>query len=166
MKKGLCAAALFLALLFAGAGRLSGAPTVESLTKALPRFDGWKMETPFSMPEDGFVTVGADYYQGDRFFQFMVISGPEAPSAGPLPEELEEDRAAGMAETEEAVFSFLTLGGFPAVKVEMKDESGATIWVDLDGKGWLRLGGDGMTGAEIEKLLGKVNLKGFAGLVR
>ena len=83
-----------------------------------------------------------------------------------LPEELEEDRAAGMAETEEAVFSFLTLGGFPAVKVEMKDESGATIWVDLDGKGWLLLGGDGMTGAEIEKLLGKVNLKGFAGLVR
>jgi hypothetical protein len=96
----------------------------------------------------------------------MVISGPEAPSAGPLPEELEQDRAAGRAETEEAVFSFLTLGGFPAVKVELKDESGATIWVDLDGKGWLLLGGDGMTGAEIEKLLGKVNLKGFAGLVR
>ena len=164
MKKGLCAAALLFVLLFAG--RLCGAPTVERLTKALPRFEGWKMETPFSMPEDGFVTVGADYYQGDRFFQFMVISGPEAPSAGPLPEELEQDRAAGMAETEEAVFSFLTLGGFPAVKVEMKDESGATIWVDLDGKGWLLLGGDGMTGAEIEKLLGKVNLKGFAGLVR
>ena len=164
MKKGLCAAALLFVLLFAG--RLCGAPTVERLTKALPRFEGWKMETPFAMPEDGFVTVGADYYQGDRFFQFMVISGPEAPSAGPLPEELEQDRAAGRAETEEAVFSFLTLGGFPAVKVELKDESGATIWVDLDGKGWLLLGGDGMTGAEIEKLLGKVNLKGFAGLVR
>jgi hypothetical protein len=81
MKKGLCAAALLFVLLFAG--RLCGAPTVERLTKALPRFEGWKMETPFSMPEDGFVTVGADYYQGDRFFQFMVIAGPEAPSAGP-----------------------------------------------------------------------------------
>ncbi|WP_367338007.1 hypothetical protein [Aminivibrio sp.] len=157
---------LIFALFFSGVEMISGAPAVEALLKTLPRFEGWKMESPFSMPEDEFVTVGADYSRGDRSFQFMVIAGPEAPSAGPLPEELEEDRTAGSTETAEAWFSFFSLGGFPAVKIEMKDESGATVWIDLESRGWLLLGGDGMKGDEIVKLLGKVNLKEFARLVR
>lgn len=156
----------FFIFLLAGATKLSGAPTVEGFVKILPQFDGWKREAPFSMPEDGFVTVGADYTRGDKSFQFMVIAGPDAPAAGPLPEELEEDRAAGKAETEVAFFSFFTLDGFDAVRVELKDESGATVWIDLGGKGWLLLGGDGMTADEIVALLTRVNLKQFARMVQ
>ena len=146
------------------AGKLSGAPDADALEKALPLFDGWKKEFPFTQADEGFVTVGADYTKDDRSFQFMVITGPEAPSAGPLPEELEEDRASGRAESDIAVFSFFTLDNFPAVKVEMKDESGATVWVDLAGKGWLLLGGDGMSGDEILSLLRSLDLGAFASM--
>ena len=44
----------------------------------------------------------------------------------------------------------------------MKDESGATVWVDLAGKGWLLLGGDGMSGDEILSLLRSLDLGAFA----
>ncbi len=153
--------ALFVILLL-WAGRLPGAPDADALEKALPLFDGWKRETPFLQADEGFVTAGADYTRDDRSFQFMVITGPEAPAAGPLPEELEEEKVSGRAETDIAVFSFFTLEKFSAVKVEMKDESGATVWVDLAGKGWLLLGGDGMSGDEILSLLRGVDLRAFA----
>ena len=151
-----------MVLLLLWAGKISGAPKADSLAAALPLFDGWKRETPFTQADEGFVTAGADYTKDDRSFQFMIIAGPEAPSAGPLPEELEEDRASGRAETDIAVFSFFTLEKFSAVKVEMKDESGATVWVDLAGRGWLLLGGDGMTATEILSLLQGVDLQAFS----
>ena len=152
---------MFLILLL-WAGTVSGAPEAKTLAASLPRFDGWKRETPFTQADEGFVTVGADYTKDDRSFQFMIIAGPEGTAAGPLPEELEEDRASGRAESDIAVFSFFTLEKFPAVKVEMKDESGATVWVDLAGKGWLLLGGDGMPATEILSLLQSVDLQAFA----
>lgn len=151
-----------LLLVLLGAVRCESSPSIESLLKILPQFDGWKRDAPFSQEENGGVVAGAEYARDGLSLQFMIMAGPESSASGPIPEDLEEERSSGRAESDISVFTFLKVDGFDAVIVEMKDESGASVWVDLRGKGWIILGGDGEKPDALLGLLAGVQVRQFA----